>query len=491
MNGWTKRTVRPLRIELRAMTRLAVPVVLAEVSWMTMGLVDVMMVGRVGAEAIGAVSVGVNVFFAAAIFGIGMLLGLDFLVARAFGAGRLDEAHRALHHGLALALPLTVLLTAVLLAAALHLEAIGIRPEVGREAEPYLLAQTWSLGPLLLYFVFQRYLQAIGQVRAVMLAFVSANAVNALADWIFIFGRLGLPALGAEGAGWATFASRLYLAGALGAYTVWHARRAHTGLLEVPFRLERSRLRELARLGFPAAVQRVLEVGVFVTAGLLAGQLEPAALASHQVALTAAGFTFMVPLGISSAAAVRVGYLLGAGDPRGAGHAGWTALFLGAAFMTAAGLTFVALPGPILRAFTTDPSVIATGMGLLWVAALFQLFDGLQVVATGALRGIGNTRTPMIANLVAHWLVGLPLGYALCFGHGRGIIGLWLGLCLGLVIVALWLTGLWGRRAANLNEAACRAIPAAEGIGLRETGAAPLVASDAGLPRSGSRVALR
>jgi MATE family multidrug resistance protein len=444
------------------MTRLAVPVVLAELGWMTMGLVDVMMVGRVGAEAIGAVSVGVNVFFAVAIFGIGMLLGLDFLVARAFGAGRLDEAHRALHHGLVLALPFTAGLTVVLLAAIPHLEAIGIRPEVARAAEPYLLAQTWSLGPLLVYFVFQRYLQAIGQVRPVMLAFLSANVVNALADWIFIFGNLGLPALGAEGAGWATFASRVYLTGALGAYTFWHARREGTGLLETTVRIERARLFELARLGFPAAVQRVLEVGVFVTAALLAGRLEPAALAAHQLALTAAGFTFMVPLGVSSAAAIRVGHFLGAGDLRGAGRAGWTALFLGAAFMTAAGLTFVTVPGVILRAFTTDPAVIATGMGLLAVAALFQLFDGVQVVATGALRGIGDTRTPAIANLVAHWLVGLPIGYALCFWYERGVVGLWIGLCLGLVVVALWLTGLWSRRVANLNQAPDETAPAGE-----------------------------
>jgi MATE family multidrug resistance protein len=158
----------------------------------------------------------------------------------------------------------------------------------------------------------------------------------------------------------------------------------------------------------------------------------------------------MVPLGISSAAAIRVGYALGRGDGPAAARAGWTALLLGAAFMSAAGILFVAVPGSILRVFTTEPAVIATGVGLLAVAALFQLFDGVQVVATGALRGTGDTRTPMIANLVAHWLLGLPVGYALCFWRGQGVVGLWMGLCLGLVVVAVLLVALWNRRVATL-----------------------------------------
>lgn len=432
------------------MTRLAVPVVLAELGWMTMGLVDVMMVGRVGAEAIGAVSIGSNVFFPIAIFGIGILLGLDFLVARASGAGKLDEAHRALHHGLVLAALFTVLLTAAVLVVTPRIDVLGIRAEVARQTEDYLGPLAWSMGPLLAYFVFQRYLQASGQVRAVMLAFFSANVINALADWVLIFGHFGFPAMGARGAGWATCASRLYLAGSLAAYTIWHARRERTGLLECRFRIERARLLELARLGFPAAMQRILEVGVFATAGILAGRLDPAALAAHQVALSAAAFTFMVPLGISSAAAFRVGNFLGKGDARAAGRSGWTALLLGGAFMSGAGLLFIAAPGPILRLFTTDPSVVTIGLGLLAVAAVFQLFDGVQVVATGALRGTGDTRTPMVANLVAHWLVGLPAGYALCFWSGHGVFGLWMGLCLGLIFVSVLLTAVWSRRVKTL-----------------------------------------
>jgi MATE family multidrug resistance protein len=450
---WSKRVASALRLELRPMTRLAIPVVLAELGWMTMGLVDVMLVGRVGAEAIGAVSVGSNIFFAVAIFGIGMMLGLDYLVAHATGAGNREEAHRALHHGLVLAALFSVPLTLIVHALIPHIEDLGIRPEVAREAAPYLRVLSWSIIPLLAYFVFQRYLQAIGQGGAVMLAFVSANIVNAVVGWVLIFGHLGFRAFGAEGAGWATLLSRAYLTAVLAAFTVWQAHREGTGLLDTPLRIDGARLIELTRLGLPAAVQRILEVGVFATAGLLAGRLEPAALAAHQVALSAAAFTFMVPLGISSAAAIRVGYAIGRGDPPAAARAGWTALLLGAAFMCVSGALFIAVPGSILRVFTTEPSVIAIGMGLLAVAAFFQLFDGVQVVTTGALRGTGDTRTPMVANLVAHWLVGLPVGYALCFWRGQGVVGLWIGLCLGLVVVAVLLAGLWSRRVAALAAA--------------------------------------
>lgn len=433
------------------MLRLAVPVVLAEIGWMTMGLVDTMMVGRVGAEAIGAVSVGVSIFFTAGIFGIGMLLGLDYLVAGALGAGKREEAHSALWHGLVLATVLSVALTAGLLACVPHVEVVGVRAAVLGDSQAYLRALTWSMPALMFQCALHRYLQAMGRVRAIMLVVLSANVVNALADWVFIFGNLGSAAFGAEGAGWATCASRAYMLVMLTGYTVWDARRRRTGLLEIPPRFEWRALRELVRLGFPAAIQRLLEVGVFTCATLLAAGLDPAALAAHQVALNAAAFTFMVPLGISSAAAVRVGHARGRNDRPGAVASGWTAFLLGGAAMLLAGGIFVVFPESILRVFTAEASVIAIGTSLLTVAAVFQLFDGIQVVATGVLRGVGDTRTPMIANLVGHWLLGLPVGYALASLWDWGVIGLWTGLCLGLIAVALALTAVWSRRAERLG----------------------------------------
>ena len=432
------------------MLRLAGPVALGELGWMAMGLVDTMMVGRVGPEAIGAVSIGSHLFFVVAITGIGMLLGLDYLVSHAHGAGRPDEARRALVQGLYLSLGLTVVLTLVVLALDANLGAFGLQPEVAAATRPYLRALLWSLLPLLLYATLRRYLQALGRVRAVMAALLSANLINVAVNWLLVFGHWGFPALGAEGSGWATTAARTYLFLFLLVVWIRHERRTGHGL-RMPWRLDPALLTRVARLGLPAAVQLLLECGVFAVATVLAGGLTASALAAHQIALSAASLTFMVPLGISSAAAVRVGHARGRGDLGGAARAGWAALLLGAVFMLGAALVFVLAPGAIVRVFTSAPDVVATAVTLLAIAAVFQLFDGVQVVATGALRGFGDTRTPMIANLAGHWLLGLPIGAALCYRAGWGVSGLWIGLCLGLIAVSVLLLVVWRMRTAELN----------------------------------------
>jgi MATE family multidrug resistance protein len=448
------RLRRDLRLELRPMLQLAWPVVVAEVGWVMMSLVDTMMVGRVSAAALGAVSLGGILFFAIAIFGMGMLLGLDYAVAHAVGAGRVNDAHRALVHGAYLSLVLTVVLTPVLWGIIGVLPSWGIEPSVLAATLPYLRAITWSLLPLLLFSTLRRYLQARGLVKPIMTTLVSANLVNLAGCWVLVFGNLGAPALGAEGAGWATCVSRFYMFGSLLAYVVALERRDSTGLFRTRLRPELAYVRQLVRLGLPAALQTSLEVGVFAAATTLAGKLDAESLAAHQVALSAASFTFMIPLGVSSAAAVRVGHALGRGEEQAAARAGWAALSLGAGFMLTAAVAFVCFPRVILRGFTSEEAVIATGASLLAVAALFQLFDGLQVVATGALRGTGDTRTPMITNLLGHWLLGLPVGYVLCFWRGWGVVGLWCGLSTGLIAVALVLVYAWSRHTRNLRVTA-------------------------------------
>ncbi|MFN8641616.1 MAG: MATE family efflux transporter [Candidatus Binatia bacterium] len=436
--------VRSLRREIGPMFALAWPVAAAELGWMAMGLVDTMLVGRVGAEAIGAVSIGSHLFFAVAITGIGALLGLDYLVAYAHGAGRFDDGRRALVQGTYLAVLVSVVLTAVLFVIEANLPRFGLQPGVAEAARPYLRTLIWSLLPLLLFAALRRYLQAIGRVRPVMIALVSANVINAAVGWALVFGHFGAPALGAVGAGWATFASRLYM---LAFLILALARIEREAAAPRPsLRLDPALLGRLARLGLPAAVQMLLECGVFATATVLAGSLAASALAAHQIALSAAAFTFMVPLGVSAAAAVRVGHAIGRRQPAAARRAGWSALLLGAAFMTTTAVIFLAAPGAVLRVFTDAPDVVATGVSLLAVAAAFQLFDGVQVVATGVLRGVGDTRTPMLANLGGHWLIGLPIGATLCFRVGWGVVGLWVGLCIGLIVVAVTLIAVWARR---------------------------------------------
>jgi MATE family multidrug resistance protein len=211
-----------------------------------------------------------------------------------------------------------------------------------------------------------------------------------------------------------------------------------------------SRLRELARLGAPAAGQILLEVGAWNLATLSAGWLTPVALATHQIALNYASLTYMVPLGISAAAAVSVGHAVGAGDPARARRAGWLALGLGTCFMLLAAVVFLVAPVPLIALYTRDPQVMAVGPSLLGLAAAFQIFDGIQTVSTGALRGLGETRAPMLANLVGYWILGLPLGLTLCFVLHWGIYGLWIGLLLALFIIATTLLARWRRDSARL-----------------------------------------
>lgn len=444
-------SLHDLRDEFRPMFRLALPVVIAEMGWVTMGMVDTLMVGRLSPEAIGAVGLGSSIFTALVIFGMGLLLGLDTLVSQAFGADDLQTCHRWLVHGIVLAVGLSIPVTAVLFWISSSLDAWGIDPAVVGLTRSYVRIVAWSALPLLLYAAFRRYLQGMGLVRPVTVALVGANVMNVIVNWILIYGNLGAPALGVDGAAWATVLSRVVMAATLfGAILVID--RGH-GNVFADRRLDWGWFRRLLALGTPAATQITLEVGAFAAATALAGRLAPTSLAAHQIAINYAALTFMVPLGISSAGAVRVGHAVGRRDAAGASRAGWTALLFGVLFMTSAAVVFIAIPRPLLQAFSADAGVLDVGVSLLFIAAIFQLFDGLQGVATGALRGLGDTRTPMLWNLAGHWFIGLPLGYTLCFVLGHGITGLWWGLSLGLIICGVALLFVWNHRIHHFQRA--------------------------------------
>jgi multidrug resistance protein, MATE family len=435
-----------MRGEVRPLVTLAAPVILAEIGWMAMGIVDTIMVGPLGPAAIASAGMGSSVFTAIVIFGMGLMLGLDTFVSQAYGARRLDECLEWLHHGIGLALIIGPLLMAATWLVTLTLDAWGLHPEIRVLVGPYIRDISFGALPLLFYAAFRRYLQGIHVVKPVMFALVTANLVNAAANWVFIYGHLGLPAMGVQGSAWATNLARVYMAVFLYvAIKVVHRRRgeAHP---HVPLHLSVARMRRLIGLGLPAASQIALEVGGFAAATALAGRLDPVSSGGHQIAMNVAGLAFMVPLGLASASAVRVGHALGAGDPTRARRAGWTALAVGCVLMISIGLSLLTFRGWMVRVFTDDSRLIAVGVRLLAVAAAFQLFDGVQAVATGVLRGTGDTRTPVLFNIVGYWVVGLPVGYSLCFRYGLGVIGLWVGLSAGLIIVAVALTLAWMRR---------------------------------------------
>jgi MATE family multidrug resistance protein len=437
--------LKTLRQEFPATLRLALPLVLAELGWMSMAIVDTVMVGHLpdSATAMGAVSLGSNIFIVLALFGGGLLMGLDTLVSQAFGAGRREDCHRSLVNSIYLSIALTPILAAPVWLPPRVLARMHIDPAIMALAIPYTKALAVGLFPLLLYFAVRRCLQAMNMVRIVAFALITANIINALGNWILIYGRWGAPAMGAVGSGWSTAIARAYMAAVLVGYLLWYDHRHRTNLLKTPVDIDLPRIRRLITLGAPAAVQFTLESGVFALVTALIARLGPVPLASHQIALNTVALTYMVPLGVSSAAAVRVGQAIGRKNPVAAGDAGNTAIFCGAAFMTCAGAALLIFPHAIARMYTPDESVIRATTYLLAAGAAFQLFDGIQTVATGALRGAGDTRTPMLCHLIAYWIIGLPLGYYLCFHRGWGAFGLWSGLSLALILIGIVLLATW------------------------------------------------
>ena len=429
--------------EVRSMMQLAVPVVMAEIGWFAMSLVDTVMVGPLGPAAIGAVGTGSILFMTLMVFGFGTLLALDTFVSQSFGAGRIDECHRWLFAGLQLALLLAVGLMLASMAGLVLLPAMGFHPDLLVELTAYAGPLVWSAPPLLAYVVLRRYLQAMNIVRPVMIALVAANLMNLFVNWLLIYGNLGMPAMGVVGAAYATVASRLVLAASLFGVILYNERGTPSGLHDVPFRWEPDRVWRIFSLGWPAAMQITLEVGVFAVASALAARIGPMASAANQVVLNIAGFIFMIPFGLGSAAAVRVGQAVGRGDADGMRRAGWTALALGSIVMSGSAVLFFTMPATLIRIYSSDAGVIELGIVLLFICSVFQLFDGLQTVATGALRGLGDTRTPMVFNLIGHWLIGLPIGYVLCFNRDWGVAGLWTGLSTGLILIGASLLIAW------------------------------------------------
>jgi len=439
--------------ELAALAKLAIPVVLSELGWMAQGVVDTIMVGRLGPAAIGAVAIGNAVFYTPSLFGIGLLLGLDTVVAQAYGRKDYDDCHRWLAQGIYLALGITPILMILVEIASFSYARFGIAPEVAAPAAAYLRLLLWSILPLLIYGAGRRYLQGVGQVRVITLTYVGANLLNWAGNWALIYGHLGFPAMGVRGSALSTVVARVLMAVSMLGFAWRYERKRGHPLFAHWAGPQMARIQRLIRLGLPAAGQITLEVGAWNLATLAAGFLNPIALATHQIAINYASVTYMVPLGISAAAAVSVGHAMGAGDKARARRAGWLALGLGTAFMMLAGAVFFIAPKPLIELFTRDPQVLAVGPSLLWIAAAFQIFDGVQTVCTGALRGLGETRAPMIANFVGYWILGLPLGLILCFVLKWGIYGMWIGLTLALIVISSILLHRWNKDSARLAEA--------------------------------------
>lgn len=426
--------VRPTRGDLRALVRLAVPVVAVEMGMMAMGVVDALFVGHLSAMALAAVSLAMIYYFTVIVVGTGTLVGFDALVSQAVGAGDQAGVRRALQRGLLLAALLCVPLALVLWPTAPVLRALHQPPEIIPIATRVVHLSILGLPGALIFVVLRQTLQAMERLRPILLSVVLANLINVAGNWLLIHGHLGAPALGVNGSAIASVIGRLSLPLLL----LWYGRDVFVPLLRErdPLLFRIAPLVTMLRIGAPVGVQYLLEVGVFNAVALLMGTQATATLAAHQVAINLASFTFMVPLGIGAAAAVLVGQAIGRGDADAARRAAVAALTvgLGASALTTA--IFLTLPRLLASAYVTEVGVIALAATLIPLAGVFQLFDGLQAIAGGALRGAADTRAAMIANVLGFWGLGLPLGLWLAFSRQMGPTGLWWGLVAGLAAVA-------------------------------------------------------
>lgn len=416
--------------ELRRLAELAWPVVIGQLGMVGLGVVDVMMVGRLGEEAIGAVGIGNTWSFAGLIFGLGTASGIDPIVTQAFGAGEPRAAGRALLGGAAV---LSLLCVPIALMHLLSGPAFALlnQPEsLVPIAAAYCRVIALGVPAFLGFALVRQFLQGKGLMRPAMWVLLAGNVLNVVLNDALIFGRYGLPALGVEGAAWSTVIVRWAMFGLLlllGWSVVREAR---------PDRLPTVReIGGLASLALPSGWHVALEVWAFGSIAIFAGQLGNLEVAAHTIAMNIISVLFMVPLGLSAAAATRVGNLVGARAP-------WTpaarvTLAATAVIMTTWSTVLMVLPAYLVGLYTEAPDVTALAVSILPIAAAFQLFDGAQIVSVGMLRGLGDTRRPAMFNLFAYWTLGVPLGWFLAFPWGLGLHGLWMGVSVGLGLVSV------------------------------------------------------
>ena len=431
------RQMVPARADFTSLIRLAMPVVAVQVGVMLMGAVDTVMVGHLSARDLAAVALGNLYFFLTASFGLGTLFALDPVISQAFGAGDRAGIARGIQRGFVMAAILS-LFTCLLLTPGLPFLTFLRQPaDVIPIAAEYALVSIPGVLPFYGFIVLRQSLQSMGRVAPIVAVIVMANLANVFFNWVLIFGNLGFPAMGAVGSGWATTLSRWVMLVAL-LMVAWPVLRPYLWPLR-PGAMALAPLRRMFRLGAPIGAQFFLEFGVFGVIGIAMGWLGTIPMASHQIAINLASLTFMAAVGVTQAAAVLVGQAVGAGDPAKVRRSAGAALLFVGGMMILFGAVFLSFPEMLARIYSTDLVVVGLAATLIPVAGVFQVFDGLQAVASGALRGVGDTLAPMAVNLVGFWLIGLPISLFLGFRAGLGPLGLWWGMAAGLAAVSVFL----------------------------------------------------
>ncbi len=438
--------------ELKHLSRLAAPVVATQLGTMALGVVDVLMLGHYSTEALSSSSLARVWLMGTFIIFQGFLLGLDPFFSQAHGRRDVEQLGLMLQRGVVLALIMVLPLAGLWTFTEPFLELSGASTELSRAGGGYAHSRMAGIPAFLLFVVVRGWLQGRGLMRPAMWVVLAANLFNILANWALIFGHLGFPAMGVEGAGYATSVTQWVMLILLVIFVrVFHLERGGwTGLR----RDATGGLGKVMKQGLPIGLHFGIEIWAFQAATLMATPFGTQAIASHAIALNLASISFMVPLGVSIAAATRVGNLIGERRTRQAQASANVAMGLGTAVMVCFAALFLALPEALPALYSTDPEVIALAAAILPIAAAFQLFDGLQVVAAGILRGMGRTRILPVLHLIAFYGFGLPLAWWLAYRQEFGVLGIWWGLCLGLGGVSLALLAWILRRGPASMEGA-------------------------------------
>jgi len=451
---WRAVTLRPIFSELRTTLALAFPIIIGQLSQMLMGVADSVMVGRLGAVPLAASAFANVLFTGGFMLGLGLLASGSVLISRTHGARQSRECAEYLRHGVWLAAGLGVLLCAGILSLIPWLDHFGQPAEVLATVRPYLELITLSLVPTLLFQVLRQFGEATGRPWGPMAILLSSVALNVLLNWILIYGNWGAPALGLAGAGWATLAARIVSLLALWAWlraqrelrAEWPGTCDSTGAARVAIanpswfaRLSWVHLRAMVVLGIPIAGQLVFEGGFFAMSALMMGWIGTVPLAAHQIALNCAGVAFITPLGLSMALSVRVSRAVGEGRVESLPRIAFGAQAAGVAYAVLSILTFVFAGRAIAGGFTPELPVVELAAQLLIFAALFQVFDGGQVIASGALRGLADVKVPSLITFISYWVIGLPFAYLWGVRMGQPL-AVWGSMVIGLALGGLLLT---------------------------------------------------
>ncbi|MDP8993630.1 MAG: MATE family efflux transporter [Pseudomonadota bacterium] len=443
------------RAEARATLALAWPLILTNLAQALIHATDVVLLGWAGPRTLAAATLGINLYFAFLIFGMGLVTAAAPMMARELGARRhsVRDVRRTVRQGMWAAAAICVPVWLLLWHTRPLLAAIGQHPALAADAQTFVRALMWGMLPFLLYLVLRSFISALERPLWSLAVGLVAVLFNAVVNYGLIFGRLGFPALGLLGAGIGSACANLLMFVGMALAVSLDRRFRRYRLFGRIWRPDWERFREVWRLGLPIAITLGLEITIFNAAVFLMGLIGTEALAAHAIAIQIASLSFMVPLGLGQAVTVRVGLASGRRDRSGIARAGWTALALAVGFMGLMALVLVSVPGWLATAFLdpADPAngkVIPLAVSFLLVAALFQVFDGAQVVGAGMLRGLHDTRVPMIYAAIGYWAIGLATGVGLAFGFGWGGVGIWIGLATGLGVVAVLMITRWMRREA-------------------------------------------